>query len=94
MWLDWLERFRNHVINTWVNMWAQRVKVGEKIMCKKDVVSKSWDRIKWRVFELLDICIESQEWNGLWFSKRIKITWYPDELFNPSRFRKIAPKKI
>lgn len=84
-----LKNFNAHIQKNWIRMWEEFVKVWEEIVCKKWVISETGEDIKWRVFSLLEIIVESYEWNGVGFSKRIRISWFPYEKFNPKKFRKV-----
>ncbi len=90
MWFKALDDFRDRLKTEWIRVWGNSfAKEWDKLVCTKWVRTKDWVLIKDQIFELLEISVESYEWNWLWFSKKIKISWFPDEEFNPKKFKKI-----
>lgn len=89
MWLESLETFRQELKQKWIRIhWNQFAKEWDKVIAIKDTLWTAWESIKWQVFGVMEIVVESQEWNWLWFSKKIKLSEQWDRLFNPQRFIK------
>ena len=90
MWIQSLKEFKQEIINNWIRLhWLTMAKIGDDIECIKWVITKQGDKIKWKIFKLIDVVVESHEWGYLGFTRRIKIEWYIDEDFNPNKFKKI-----
>lgn len=90
MCLQTLEKFREEVNNTWIICHGPTMaKIGDEVICLKWVMTRTWDEIKWKIFEVIWFDINSLEGGWLWFSRRIRIWWYPEESFNPNKFKKV-----
>ncbi len=83
------DRAREDIKNKGIRVkWEdQFAREWDEIICVKDVISKEGEKIKWRVFSLTEIVVEPPETSEHWMLKRIRISWFWDELFHPKKFR-------
>lgn len=88
------DNFSDRVISQWVRVKSVNgygfAKEGDYVSCVRWVVSKSWENIQWKVFQILKIVIIYPETAQHGIEKRIQLVWFGQELFNPKRFRLIA----
>jgi len=90
MWLKWLSELTHKINAHWIRLhWWDYAKIWDKITAVKNITSsRQFSILKWSEHVISDIIVESQEWNWLWFSKKIIVSWLWDHKLNPQRFRK------
>ncbi len=87
--LEHIDRIRKDTKSRWIRLKWERcfAREGDYIIGVTDTVSQAWISIKDKVFELVEIVVDAPDTSEHGILRRIKISWFWDELFHPKKFK-------